>query len=81
MSKLIICITLAFTTLCGAIAASKAMSPHQSALPFADSCELADIGRAGGLTYVSRQDAWISRRGQVFRISGCPMPRNALRGL
>jgi hypothetical protein len=80
MSKLIIGLTFAFAAFSGAIAAGKAIPAFQPARLLSESCALGEIARAGELTYLARQDAWFSARGQVFRITGCPMPRMALRG-
>ena len=77
MSKLTIGLSLGFVALWAAFAAGKGMSPYAPALALAQGCEAGEIGRAGGLIYLPRQNAWISARGAVFRLAGCP----SIRGL
>jgi hypothetical protein len=66
-----------FAAICGMLMAGKAMSAYQAAQIASLSCEAFDLKRVGELTYVAKEDAWISARGKIFRISTCPMIREA----
>jgi hypothetical protein len=78
MSKPFMRLTIAFAAICGLTAAGAAMSTYRVALLSSQSCEMKEIARAGGLAYLARQDAWVSARGAVFHVSGCPTLRAAL---
>jgi hypothetical protein len=78
MSQNFIKIAAGLAIICGALIATEALSAHGQALILSASCKATELARAGELTYLARQDAWISRRGDVFRLSLCPLLKDAL---
>ncbi len=78
MSRNFIKIAAGLAVICGAFIATEAVSAHRQALILTSSCKATELARAGQLIYLARQDAWISRRGDVFRLSVCPLLKDVL---
>ena len=79
MSSFVIGFIVGLTALCGVTVAMQIPAAHP---PFGGtfaSCEPSDVARAGRLLRFSGRDAWVSARGDVFRLSRCPSLGDALR--
>jgi hypothetical protein len=59
------------------MATEAAPNYHPSEVAVA-ACYTADLARIGNLIYLARQDAWISKRGDIFRVSECPALKDKL---
>ncbi|MFI5015044.1 MAG: hypothetical protein ACHQAY_22135 [Hyphomicrobiales bacterium] len=77
MSKLFIRIAAGLALTCGALVATQAVPAYPlSELP--QSCDTIRLARVGELTYLTRQDAWVSKRGDLFKLAECPALKDRL---
>jgi len=77
MSRLTIRFTAGFGLLFAALSANAAVSAYYPA-ESRPACDVDRLARAGALTSLGGQDAWISTRGEVFRLSKCPALKDRL---
>jgi hypothetical protein len=71
-------IAAGLAALSGALLATQAPSARQAPPLAPASCDRSDLGRAGALTHLGRQDAWITARGEVFNTSRCRLRRSVV---
>ncbi|SDR63299.1 hypothetical protein SAMN05519103_08459 [Rhizobiales bacterium GAS113] len=81
-SKSLTRIAAALALLGGALIATQAVSAYQSPRIVAAACDAGELARMGQLTRLSGQDAsqdiWISKRGDLVRVSSCPALKDKL---
>jgi hypothetical protein len=78
MSRFFIGAVMGLAVLYGALIGTRAVYTHRASEATLVSCRPGDLARAGQLFRFAEQDSWISSRGDVFRLSNCPLLRNAL---
>jgi len=76
MSKPLTHVAAGLILICGASIATEAASKYHTSE--VATCDVTDLSRAGKLTYLAGQDSWISKRGNVFRLSECPALKDKL---
>jgi hypothetical protein len=76
MSKSLTNVAAWLILICGALIATEAASEYRPSE--VATCDVTDFSRVGKLTYLPRQDSWISKRGDIFRLSECPALKEKL---
>jgi hypothetical protein len=56
-----------------ALWSSEAMSIRHAGPASLSRCDTKQIARAGRLTYAASYNAWVSSRGDLFRVRDCPV--------
>jgi len=78
MFNLLIRIAVGLPMISGALIGTEAVSAYHPSQIAISACDTTALANAGQLTHLAGQDAWISKRGQIFRLSQCPSLKDSL---